>query len=106
MEIILQSQDNYKEIALFNLDTEAFSIHSKADVEKQNSPPKGYFSIHDNTIVCFFRVGHSLFFRLDQNTIEFKNNDRVILEPLSDDIFIFSIERNKENIFSWKSFFN
>ncbi len=102
MEVILQSKEKYNEIAFLNLDTEAFSIHSKADVEMQNLSTLGVFSIHDNTVVCFFRFGHSLFFRLDHTMIEFKDNDRVILEPLSDDILTFSIERNNETIFSSK----
>jgi hypothetical protein len=102
MEVILQSKDKYNEIATYNLDTETFTIHSKADVEMQNLSTQGVFSIHENKVACFFRVENNLFFRIDQNTIEFKKNDRVLLEPSTDDIFEFSIERNKEKIFTWK----
>ena len=102
MEVILQSHDKFKEIAILNLDTQDFSIHSRSDLEKQNLSTQGVFSIQDNTVVCFFRVGQSLYFRLDQTTIEFEDIDRVTIEPVSDNIFIFSIERNNQSIFSWK----
>ena len=99
MEIFLASKDKYNEIARYNLDTEAISIHSRADIEQQNLSTQGVFNIHDSMVVCFFRVGESLFFRLSQNMLEFQKDDRVSLKALPDNIFIFSIKRNNENIF-------
>ena len=103
MEILLQSHDAYNEIAFLNLDTGAFSTHSKDEFEKQRFQSQGHFSVQDdNAVVCFFRVGGSLYFRLDQTTIQFQNNDRIMLEPLPDDRYLFSIERNNEIVFSWE----
>lgn len=102
MEIILQSQDKFNEIAVLDLESGSISVHSKTDYPDLASKPKqGYFSVQNDTVVSFFRLGERLYLRLNQQIVEFQDNDAIVLQPQPLNHQLFSIQRDQRTVFSW-----
>lgn len=102
MRIVLQSQDNYNEIAVLDLDTGNITVFSKRDqLDLSSSPTNGYFSIMGGRMVCFFRSDEQLMVKIDDQTIGLRDEDTVLLEPVQGNWNRFRILRDKETLFSW-----
>jgi hypothetical protein len=99
MKIVLQSQDNFNEIAFLDVVTGIVSISQKSEKAIKTN---GYYSIRDGSTICFFRVDENLYFALDRQIIEFQEGDKVFIESLPSNQCLFSIQRNQETIFKWK----
>lgn len=99
MKLVLQSQDNYNEIAIIDLTSGTIESTQKTEGEVKT---QGCYSVYDGKIIGFFRIEDILYFLLDRQKIQFLENDNVNIESLPDNHCLFSIQRGSEIIFSWK----
>jgi len=99
MEIILQSQDNFNEIAFLDLASGTVSIAQKTERKLKTN---GYYNVHEGHVVGFFRLDENLYFVFDKQIIQFQENDNVFIESLPNSRCLFSIQRGQENIFTWE----
>ena len=99
MKVILESQDKFSEIAILDVASGTFEITQKPEKKIETN---GYYSNYDGSLVTFFRLNQNLYFGVDKQIIQFKENDRVSISPLSNGHSQFSIWRDKENIFNYE----
>ncbi len=101
MEIILQSKDEYKKIAVFDTSSGIFSIFSKTNRQDLlKAHINGYFGYMDNHLVCFFRLNQDLILKVNDQSIVLDDNNMVLLESIDENRYLFKIQRSKEIILS------
>jgi hypothetical protein len=101
MKIVMQSRDEFNEVAVFNPRTKEFSKFSKTDRQDlAKIQINGFYSHINNRLICFFLYNRNLIFKSDDELIELGDDTKVLLEIADNNQSYFRIQKGGEIVFS------
>jgi hypothetical protein len=103
MTILLQSSDNYNDLARYNPETGEIVNLSRLSAPSTNLVPiVGPFSIVQGSLLMLYRHLGELHLRIDDDDFEIRDENQTVLTNIQDNVYEFVLLKDDTELYKWR----